>query len=349
MPKPTFLLKSWSAELLVTKVLGYTISMLQADSFIVRVVGDGHAPDIDIFTDPGQGIAVSIEGIAIPHERNKVARGAREILQRTLSLFSLNTPKQVIHHTLELLKRELAEHFGKQAKEGSAVGAHSAVIKFAWDEENSRVVAIADTQGGFKNYGFRAGKLCSLRGEAPIKTGDMLLQCSPSVNTNLDWEVMQEILNFRNSHNLSLEQVRQLLIESTYHNVEKFRHTPLYEPRDMSVVLMEFDPVRAAREGDDRLAFASGRSASGPSFEKPSVQSPEFDFSDLLLPEGSSQQEALLTLQKVRNRLVSLGYEGKVKPHHYGDLPKHGDLQKVVKRAHDILEAEELREYLQKI
>ena len=315
----------------------------------MRIANDGHTPDIDIFTDPLKGVAISIEGIAASHQRNKAARTAREIIQKTLSLFSFQTPKEVIRNTLALLKLELAEHFGAQAKDGIAVGAHTAIIKFAWDEANSRVVALSDSEGSFKNYGFRKGKLGGFTGESEINPGDILLQCSQSINANLDWEVMQEILNFRNQHNLSLEQVRRLLIESAYNNLEKFRYTPLYVPRDMSVVLMEFDPARAAREADDRVAFAGKVSPpEGGETLKKSPANSEFNFNDLLLPETATQEDALLTLQKVRNRLVSLGYEAKIKPHHYADLPKRGDLQKVVKRAHDILEAEELREYLRK-
>lgn len=321
--------------------------MLQTDSFVVRVANDAKLPDIDIFTDPEQGLAISVEGIAVPCERSKVARSAREILHKTLSVLSLQTPRHIVHNVLALLKQELHDHFGAISKNGNAASAHTAVIKFAWDEEKSRVVAIAESEGGFKNYGFRNGKLSGFTGEAMIKTGDILMQCSPAVQSHLDWEVMQEILNFRNQHNLSLEQIRRLLIESAYNNLEKFRHTPLYEPRDMSVVLMEFDPVRAAREADERLAFSSdglGHRVTG----SPTPDVLTFDFSDLLLPETATQEDALLTLQKVRNRLVSLGYEAKVKPHHYADLPKRGDLQKVVKRTHDILEAEELRNFLRK-
>jgi len=338
--------------------------MLQADKYIVRVAGDAQLPDIELYTDLTQGIAISVEGIAVPQERNSIARSAREIIQSTLRVFSLKTPKEVIHNTIVLLKRELADHFGNESKQRPvAVSAHTALIKFAWDEENSRVVAISDTNGGIKNYGFRKGKLALFNGEAGVKSGDIFLQCSPSVNTNLDWEVMQEILNFRNQHNLTLEQVRHLLIESAYNNLEKYRHTPIYEPRDMSVVLMEFDPkelgrpaskpsfadaLRPSSETLHEVSELTGSSASGPCFEKPSFQVPEFDFSDLLLSETATQEDALLTLQKVRNRLVGLGYEAKIKPHHYADLPKRGNLQKVVKRAHDILEAEELREYLRK-
>ena len=314
--------------------------MLQTDGSIVRVASDGRVPDIDIFTDAAIGFAISVEGVAVPEHRNKTARGVREILQKTLSLFSFEAPKTVVKNAISLLRREVAEHLGNHEKPTSA---HTAVIKFAWDDIHERVVALGDSEGGFKNFGFRNGKLGLLTDEAWVRPGDIFLQCSPHVVSNLDWQVIQEILNFKNTQGLSLEDIRRLLIEGAYNTIEKYRHTPLYEPRDMSVVLLEFDPIREARENDDRVTY-SGRSASGPSFEKPSVLA--FDFSDLLLPEQATQQEALLTLQKVRTRLVSLGYEGRVKPHHYADLPKRGDLQKVVKRAHDILEAEELRAYL---
>ncbi|MFA6006518.1 MAG: hypothetical protein WC764_02215 [Candidatus Paceibacterota bacterium] len=318
--------------------------MLTADKYIVRVINDARLPDIELFTDPEQGIAISVEGIAIPTERNRVARSAKEIIQRALGLLSLDTPKAIVHNTISLLKRELAEHFSKKSGVSSA---HTAVIKFAWDEARGRVVAIGESDGGIKNCAYKKGKFGLLGKELSADPGDIFMQCSPSILSNVDVSVMKEILSFRKQHDLSLEQIRHLLIESAHNNLEKFRHTPLYDPRDMSVVLMEYGPVRefAGKVSPPENIFMGGETLE----KSPANPLQQFGFSDLLLPEGATKDDALVNLQKVRNRLGELGYEAKIKPHHYAELPKRGDLQKVVKRAHDILEAAELREYLNNI
>jgi len=328
--------------------------MLKSEQYVVRVSRGEERPsglpDIDLFSDTEQGIAISVEGIAVPKERNTVARKVREIIHRALGLLPLRTPKEAIRDVIALTRRDLADHFSRETRiKKNPVSAHSAIIKFAWDEEAGRVVAMGDTDGGIKNYTFKQGSLMPLEKETQATIGDIFLQCSPGILNNIDGAVMNEILNFRRQHNLSLEEIRKLLIESAHNNLARLRHTPLNNPRDLSLIIMEVV-----------TKDFSGHSVSGPTSDvegfqtsdvlTPSVPTPEpekpFDFSDLFLPESATRDDALVTLQLIRNRLRELGYESKIKPHHYAELPKAGNLQRAVKRAHDILEAEELREYL---
>lgn len=314
--------------------------MIHADQYIVRVVRDGRLPDIELYVHGEQGIALSIEGIAGEGQRSSIARKIKDLFTRAFRTLHAHSPKAVVQNTISLVKQELALHLSKEIKEHRPAGAHTAVIKFAWDDRAGKVVAVGDADGGIKNFTFHNDALEPFQGVVHAEPGDIFLQCSPGLLRHLEAAMVRSILLRRKMQKLSLEDARKEIVASAYTSSVAFRYTPAHAPQDMSLVLLEMkeSAERNVTDGEKETLVASTLRG------EDSLRT--FDFSDFILPIDTQREEALVTLQHIRNRLKTLGYIPRIKPHQYMELPVAGNLRTAVKRIYEILYREMVRESL---